>query len=65
MRANTERPVTISIGTNKLIGDDLTLLRAEVQAVIEGRGKRGAVPPLWDGHAAERIVDVLVNSASP
>ncbi len=62
MRANTERPVTISIGTNTLIGDDLALLRAQVQAVIEGRGKRGAVPPLWDGHAAERIIDVLLGN---
>ncbi len=60
MRANTERPVTVTIGTNTLIGDDLALLRAEVQAVIEGRGKRGAVPPLWDGHAAERIIDAIV-----
>jgi UDP-N-acetylglucosamine 2-epimerase (non-hydrolysing) len=63
MRANTERPVTISIGTNTLIGDDLGLLRTQVQAVIEGRGKRGAVPPLWDGHAAERIVDALIGLA--
>jgi len=62
MRANTERPVTVSIGTNTLIGDDLTLLRAQVQAVIEGRGKRGAVPPLWDGHAAERVIDALLSA---
>jgi UDP-N-acetylglucosamine 2-epimerase (non-hydrolysing) len=61
MRANTERPVTISIGTNTLIGDDLGLLRTQVQAVIEGRGKRGAVPPLWDGRAAERIIDALID----
>ena len=65
MRANTERPVTVTIGTNTLIGDDLALLRAEVQAVIEGRGKRGAVPPLWDGHAAGRIIEALVHHPSP
>ena len=65
MRVNTERPVTVTTGTNTLIGDDLALLRAEVQAVIEGRGKRGAVPPLWDGHAAERIIDALVRNPSP
>jgi UDP-N-acetylglucosamine 2-epimerase (non-hydrolysing) len=63
MRANTERPVTVTIGTNTLIGDDLALLRAQVQAVIEGRGKRGAVPPLWDGRAAERVIDALVGSS--
>jgi UDP-N-acetylglucosamine 2-epimerase (non-hydrolysing) len=60
MRANTERPVTVTIGTNTLIGEDLALLQREVQAVIEGRGKRGAVPPLWDGRAAERIIDALI-----
>lgn len=64
MRANTERPVTVTIGTNTLIGDDLALLRAQVQAVIQGRGKRGAVPPLWDGRAAERVVDALAGSSS-
>jgi UDP-N-acetylglucosamine 2-epimerase (non-hydrolysing) len=56
MRANTERPVTLSIGTNTLIGDDLELLRAK----IAGPPKRGAIPPLWDGHAAERIADELL-----
>jgi UDP-N-acetylglucosamine 2-epimerase (non-hydrolysing) len=61
MRANTERPVTVTTGTNTLIGDDLARLRAEVQAVIEGRGKRGAVPPLWDGRAAERVLDALLS----
>jgi UDP-N-acetylglucosamine 2-epimerase (non-hydrolysing) len=59
MRANTERPVTVTMGTNTLIGDDLQLLRAKVQEVIEGRGKRGIVPPLWDGRAAERVIDAL------
>lgn len=62
MRANTERPVTITTGTNTLIGDDLALLRAQVREVIAGRGKRGAVPPLWDGRAAERIVDAVTGS---
>lgn len=59
MRANTERPVTVDVGTNTLIGDDLGLLRDHVQAVVEGRGKRGALPPLWDGRAAERVADAV------
>jgi UDP-N-acetylglucosamine 2-epimerase (non-hydrolysing) len=59
MRENTERPVTISIGTNTLIGNDLARLRDEVRAIAEGRGKRGGIPPLWDGHAAERIAALL------
>ena len=59
MRENTERPVTVSIGTNELIGNDLVRLRDEVRAITEGRGKRGDIPPLWDGHAAERIAEAL------
>ncbi|HVR41431.1 MAG TPA: UDP-N-acetylglucosamine 2-epimerase (non-hydrolyzing) [Thermoanaerobaculia bacterium] len=59
LRANTERPVTVTIGTNILIGDDLELLRTHFEAILDGRGKRGAVPPLWDGRASERIADAL------
>jgi UDP-N-acetylglucosamine 2-epimerase (non-hydrolysing) len=62
MRENTERPVTVSIGTNTLIGADLARLRDEVRAIAEGRGKRGAIPLLWDGRAAERIAKVLLAS---
>jgi UDP-N-acetylglucosamine 2-epimerase (non-hydrolysing) len=60
MRENTERPVTISCGTNKLVGDDLSLLESELIRIVSGERKRGSVPPLWDGHAAERIADILV-----
>lgn len=60
MRENTERPVTVSCGTNTLIGRDVTALRREVEAVLAGGGKRGQCPPLWDGHAAERIADELL-----
>jgi UDP-N-acetylglucosamine 2-epimerase (non-hydrolysing) len=59
LRANTERPVTIEIGTNLLVGDDMQMLRTEVRNILEGRAKKGAIPPLWDGHAAERIARVL------
>lgn len=59
LRANTERPVTVTIGTNVLIGDDLELLRAHFDAILDGRGKRGAIPPLWDGRASERIAGAL------
>ena len=60
LRKNTERPVTVTIGTNELIGDDVNRLRQCVDEVLAGRGKRGAVPPLWDGRAAERIAHDLV-----
>jgi UDP-N-acetylglucosamine 2-epimerase (non-hydrolysing) len=56
MRENSERPSTISIGTNLLIGSDLGRLGAELENISSGRFKPGAVPPLWDGKAAERIV---------
>jgi UDP-N-acetylglucosamine 2-epimerase (non-hydrolysing) len=56
MRENTERPSTISVGTNILIGSDIPRLRSELESIVGGKFKRGAVPPLWDGRAAERIV---------
>ncbi len=59
LRENTERPVTITLGTNILVGTDSTKLRVEMLKILEGKAKRGTVPPLWDGHAAERIADVL------
>ena len=59
MRANTERPVTVTVGTNQIIGADTELLQREVARILDGHGKQGRVPELWDGHAAERIADVL------
>jgi len=60
LRENTERPVTISEGTNTLVGRDPERIVSAAAAVIEGRGKKGRVPELWDGKAAERIAEVLV-----
>lgn len=59
MRNNTERPVTIEVGTNVLVGDDMEKFRAEFTKVLHGRPKQAAIPPLWDGHASERIAHVL------
>jgi UDP-N-acetylglucosamine 2-epimerase (non-hydrolysing) len=56
MRENRERPSTISVGTNLLIGSDLERLRSELQKITAGEFKQGSVPPFWDGRAAERIV---------
>jgi UDP-N-acetylglucosamine 2-epimerase (non-hydrolysing) len=56
MRENSERPSTIQVGTNVLIGSDLERLRAELENISSGEFKKGLVPPLWDGMAAERIV---------
>jgi UDP-N-acetylglucosamine 2-epimerase (non-hydrolysing) len=68
MRANTERPVTVEIGTNVLIGNQPTALRAELAKVLDGQSKQGAIPPLWDGRAGERIGKVLqgkIDSGAP
>ncbi len=59
VRDTTERPVTLTLGTNLLVGRDLVKLRAEVDNVLAGSPRRGTVPPLWDGHSAERIAEIL------
>jgi UDP-N-acetylglucosamine 2-epimerase (non-hydrolysing) len=59
LRSNTERPITVTMGTNTLVGHDRDKLASELSAILEGRGKRGGIPPLWDGHAGERIADAL------
>lgn len=59
LRENTERPITVEVGTNVLLGQDTARLMAEVVEILEGRGKHGHVPALWDGQASERIVAVL------
>ncbi len=59
VRENTERPITVTMGTNTLVGRDPMRLCAEVERVLAGAHKRGQVPPYWDGHAAERIAAVI------
>lgn len=59
MRENTERPVTISLGTNILVGNDLQKLQREVRKILSGANKPGNVPPLWDGNAGDRIARIL------
>ena len=59
LRNNTERPVTVTMGTNILIGQDGGTLRAELAKILDGKQKAGTVPPLWDGHAGERIAEIL------
>lgn len=59
VRENTERPVTVTLGTNILVGQDRDKLRSELAKVLDGKAKRGGIPPLWDGHAGDRIANVL------
>ena len=59
VRENTERPVTMSEGTNQLVGTDLDYVQTKIDEVLAGTVKSGGVPPLWDGKAADRIVNHL------
>jgi UDP-N-acetylglucosamine 2-epimerase (non-hydrolysing) len=55
LRENTERPITVEQGTNILVGRDRETILGAIQEILSGNGKRGQLPELWDGHAAERI----------
>lgn len=57
LRENTERPITIVVGTNVLVGNDESKIKKAVREVIDGTFKRGEIPEHWDGQTAERIVD--------
>lgn len=59
IRENTERPVTVDEGSNVLAGTDPAAIVREAQKVLRGEGKQGRRPQLWDGKAAERIVEIL------
>jgi UDP-N-acetylglucosamine 2-epimerase (non-hydrolysing) len=65
VRDNTERPITVSMGTNRLVGRDPRRLYREVQRVLGGEPCKGQVPPLWDGRAGERIAAILTADAEP
>ena len=59
VRQNTERPITVTTGTNILVGQDMGHLQTEVAHILEGNAKQGQIPPLWDGQAAERIANII------
>lgn len=62
LRVNTERPVTVTQGTNTIVGDDLGRALSLVNDIVEGRYKKGGAIDGWDGRAAERITRILVES---
>jgi UDP-N-acetylglucosamine 2-epimerase (non-hydrolysing) len=64
IRDNTERPCTIEIGTNHLVGRNLTAAKKAILKVLNGEIKSGKIPALWDGYAGERIVAILVSKLS-
>ena len=57
-RENTERPITITEGTNQLVGTDPAVVREALDETLR-RPKSGRIPELWDGHAGERIIAVI------
>jgi UDP-N-acetylglucosamine 2-epimerase (non-hydrolysing) len=59
LRENTERPITVKLGTNQIIGQDMGRLHEEVTKILRGEAKQGCIPPLWDGRTGERIAAIL------
>lgn len=60
LRDNTERPETCTVGTNELIGTNPAAVKPALDLLFSGQWKKGTIPALWDGHTAERIVDILL-----
>ena len=65
LRDTTERPETVSIGTNELIGTDPARLKPALDRLFAGAWKKGAIPEKWDGRTAERIVAALEKLLTP
>ena len=62
LRPNTERPATVTFGTNTIVGDDLARARALIGDIADGRYKRGGPVDGWDGRASERVTRALVEA---
>lgn len=59
LRNSTERPETVTIGTNELLGTDPDAIAPAMHKLLSGNWKKGSIPPLWDGHTAERIIEII------
>ncbi len=59
LRNSTERPETVTMGTNELLGTNPEAIAPAMQRLLSGNWKKGSIPPLWDGHTAERIIDII------
>ena len=55
----SERPETVEIGSNELIGTDPRAIKPAMEKLFSGNWKKGSIPELWDGKTAERIVEIL------
>jgi UDP-N-acetylglucosamine 2-epimerase (non-hydrolysing) len=66
LRENTERPITVEMGTNRIVGSDPVKIQREAMAALNGTHLQNArIPPLWDGSAADRILDALLEVSFP
>lgn len=61
LRSSTERPETVELGTNELIGEDLNKMKKFLKQMISGNWKKGKIPEKWDGKAADRIIEVIIS----
>jgi len=60
LRDSTERPETVTIGTNEMVGTNSDEIVEYIQKMVAGIWKKGGIPELWDGKTAKRIVDIIV-----
>ena len=63
LRPNTERPVTLSLGSNRLTS--LPQLRSDIESALDAAERIGRIPPLWDGHAADRVLARILDASTP
>jgi len=59
LRTETERPITVDIGTNTIVGFDIQKIGKNVEKILNGKYKKGKIPELWDGKTAERIINII------
>jgi UDP-N-acetylglucosamine 2-epimerase (non-hydrolysing) len=64
LRENTERPVTVQQGTDEIVGTDPRKIVSSALRILANGIKHGRVPPLWDGHASQRIVNIILKQIS-
>jgi UDP-N-acetylglucosamine 2-epimerase (non-hydrolysing) len=62
MRTNTERPITCEVGSNVVVGSNKSDILAQAKMILNGDTRPGTIPEKWDGRAAERIIDVLLDA---
>ena len=61
LRDSTERPETVTIGTNEMVGTNPDDIVSYIKKMVKGDWKKGGIPELWDGKTAERIVEIIVS----